>query len=599
MLPIHAVKQLTPLQFIRMLKLGAKKIIENENKINKLNVFPVSDHDTGTNIASLMRFLFAEEFTYENFSQLFTQIADVSLIGASGNSGIIFSSFFSGFALDQELLSNTLPISKFVTCMHSGVANAYLAVANPVEGTILSVMKAWVNALNESYLQTEDYLSLFLKSVPKTEEALNLTEQQLDILKQNHVVDAGAFAFVLMLQGMLEALQTETGTDVIEEHAALKIAITVPDHLHDAQSKYRYCFESTLLTQSYTNHIQSRLETLGDSLVTTKSPSYLKIHLHTDDPYQATEVIKTIGPIRGQKVDDIHLQYEITTHPKHRIALVIDSSADLPKDFIEEQQIHVIPIQVRVAQNTLLDRLTITLESLYEAVYKRGEKVSTSIPSPESVSRILNFLADYYDSIICITISEKVSGFHQLVLQQAKKISKKKISVINSKNISVAHGLIVMKAAEWVANQQTHDQIVRRVEDLVNNTTFYAAINNFKTVVQSGRMPQSVGSIANLLHFKPVITCDKEGKPALASATIGDKMSIRKLIKWVQQATENKSISAIAISHSLALEKAEKIADLIHQATGIKPIYIRETSATIGVHAGQGCIGVGIISNRE
>lgn len=597
MLQTHIVKQLSPPQFIRMLKLGAKKIIENEDKINKLNIFPVSDHDTGTNIASLMRFLFAEEFTYENFSQLFTQIADVSLIGASGNSGIIFSSYFSGLSLNQELPPQLLPISKFVTCMHGGVSNAYHAVANPVEGTILTVMKVWTNALNESYLGTDDYLSLFLKTVPKAEEALYQTQQQLQILKDNHVVDAGAYAFVLMLQGMLEALQTETGLNISDPTINMQSLVSMPEHVHDTQSKYRYCFESTLLTQSYSDQIQKQLESIGDSLVTTKSPSYLKIHLHTDHPLEATELINQIGPIRSQKVDDIQLQYDVTTHPKHRIALVVDSSADLPIEFINEHQIHVIPIQIRMGQNTLLDKLTVTLDVLYKAVYQKNEKVSTSIPSPEVVSRILNFLADHYDSIICLTLSEKVSGFYQLVAQQAKKIAKKKISIIDSKNLSAAHGLLTMKAAKLIADNKMHDDIVRQLEDNVKHAKFYAAVNNFKTVVQSGRAPKAVGSLANLLHFKPVITLDLNGKPALASAAIGDKMSERKLIKFVKQVTETNVNATIAITHSLAPEKAEKIAQLVYKATGIRPLYIRETSSTVGVHAGQGCVGVGILIN--
>lgn len=600
MLPTQQSKKLNPPQFIRMLKLGAKKIIENEETINKLNIFPVSDHDTGTNIASLMRFLFAEEFVYDNFSQLFTQIADVSLIGASGNSGIIFSSFFSGLAINEELRSNSLSINDFIKCMHLGVDNAYQSVSNPVEGTILSVMKAWVKALDEYQAKADDYLSLLTMAVPKVEEALYQTQQQLAILRENHIVDAGAFAFVLLLQGMHEGLQSKPDIDAIKNHDVdFSTHIKMPDHFHDKQSQFRYCFESTLLTQTDASPITPRLEALGDSLVTTKSPHYLKIHLHTDRPLAATEEILKVGPIRSQKVDDIQLQYEVTNHPKHPIALVIDSSADLPQAFIEEHQIHVVPIQVRIGQSTFLDRLTINLKSLYDAVYNDKARVSTSIPSPESVNRMLHFLADHYNSIICLTISEKVSGFFELLSQQAKKIPKKRISVVNSKTLSAAQGLLAMKAAEWIGSKLSHEEIVTKLEEATKHTTMFAAINNFKTVVQSGRAPQAVGSIANLLHFKPVITVDDNGKPALAAAAIGDRMSEKKLIRLVKQAAAKHSHASIAISHTKAPEKAQKMAGLIYEATGIKSLYILETSCALGVHAGDGCIGIGIISNRE
>jgi len=589
------LRELSTHLFIKMLKSGARKILENEDVINKLNIFPVSDHDTGTNIASLMRFVFAQEYTTQNFTELFTQIADASLIGASGNSGIIFSSFFSGLTQPPLSLTDKLTLTDFTTCMHYAVLNAYQAVSEPIEGTILTVMKAWEVSLEAISEQTEDYRLVITHGLQKTEEALYQTEYQLPLLTENKVVDAGGFAFVLLLQGMSEAIHNADDEEVKQQEESFNSHISLPSVMHDFQSNFQYCFESTLLTQADITQIAAELEKQGDSLVTTKSPSYTKIHLHTNNPITATRIIQKLGPIRYQKIDNIFQQYDVTHHRKFPIALVTDSTADLPMQFIIDNQIHIIPILIKMGENTYLDRISTNLEMLYEAINKQELKATTSVPSPESIARSLNFLADHFESIICITISEKLSGFNQLLLQQAKKLSGKQISVINSKSFSVGQGMLVMKTAELIKQHLSHQVIVQRIEHLVENTYAYAAINNFKAIVQSGRAPQMVGSIANLLHFKPIISVDHVGKTMLAAAAVGNKMSDKKLLRLLKTRLDEISPTSIAIAHAQALPKAELIAESIFKSFGVTPLYIHETSASLGLHAGEGSIAVGVL----
>lgn len=591
------VYHLTPNLFIQMLKAGAKKILAKESKINDLNVFPVNDHDTGTNIGGLMRFLLASHYPNNSFSNLFKHVADSSLIGAAGNSGIIFSAFFSGLALDKTLHGTTLSAKEFLQCIRAGVKEAYKAVANPVEGTVLTVMRTWTAAFGEQIEKVQDYIELFDSSIRQAEDALKETEHQLPVLERSHVVDAGAYAFLLMLKGMFDCLQKsdEHEVEVIEEET---YADQPMEHSHEIHSNHQYCFESILLTKSDPNAIRTALVGLGDSMVINRSPSFMKIHIHTDQPKDVTVELKKFGSIQSQKIDDMQKQFAITHQRKHRIALVTDSSADLPQDFIDANQIHVIPIQMRIGEHALLDGLTVDLEQVYEAINEEDKKATTAAPSPEIAYRYLSYLASRYESVIAITIASQMSGVHQLMSQQAKKIGPN-VTIIDSRKNSVAHGLLVMKAAELIASGCSHNEIVKKIDTLADNTNIFLAVNDFKTIAKSGRVPKSMGLIAGLAHFKPIMTLNAIGKSGVAAIAFGTTMSEKRLLGVLKKYMNLKCNYRVAIVHSLAADKAEKFAKLLKDKLGLTPIYIKETSCAVGLHAGKGCIAVGVLGESK
>lgn len=590
------VYHLTPNLFIQMLKSGAKKILAKESKINDLNVFPVNDHDTGTNIGGLMRFMLASHYPNNSFSNLFKHVADSSLIGAAGNSGIIFSAFFSGLALDKTLHGTTLSAKEFLNCIRAGVKEAYKAVANPVEGTVLTVMRTWAAAFGEQAEKGEDYIALFDASIRQAEDALKETEHQLPILERSHVVDAGAYAFLLLLKGMFDYLtQKDESTEVemIEEETYSDQPM---EHSHEIHSNHQYCFESILLTKSDPNAIRTALVGLGDSMVINRSPSFMKIHIHTDQPKDVTVELKKFGAIQSQKIDDMQKQFAITHQRKHRIALVTDSSADLPQHFIDANQIHVIPIQMRLGEHALLDGLTVDLEQVYEAINDEDKKASTAAPSPEIAYRYLSYLASRYESVIAVTIASQMSGVHQLMSQQAKKIGSN-VTIVDSRKNSVAHGLLVMKAAELIEQGLSHNEIVKKIDAIANDTNIYLAVNDFKTIAKSGRVPKSMGLVAGLAHFKPIMTLNATGKSAVAAIAFGATMAEKRMVNVVKKHMAGKRHYRIAIVHSLAAEKAEKMAKLLKEKLDVVPVFIKETSCAVGLHAGRGCIAVGVMED--
>lgn len=592
------IYNLTPEHFLDMLRMGAASVVAKEAFINQINYFPVSDHDTGSNLAALMRYISSASYSTTHLSQLLKQIADASLIGACGNSGMILSAFFIGFATTSENLGeNHFTTKQFVQCIEQGVKQATRSVLEPYEGTILTVMKAWSKALSEIARYSNDFILLFEKSISVAHDALERTRFQLRANKQQQVVDAGAFGFVQFILGMHKQLvnKTKMTSTPIEEIPFN----STNDHQHDENPDYQYCFEVLLKNDHTVGNLNEVLQTYGNSLVINQSPSYLKIHIHTNQPILLSEELKKFGVICHQKIDDMQKQWTIGHKRKYPIALVTDSAADIPKDWIEKHQIHQLPVQIRVGEHTFLDNMTINLETLYKSLHQENLTASTSPPSPESVKRYLHFLATHYESIIIVTTSSKLSSLHHIIATQAATIESKQVSVIDSRKLSAAQGLLVMRAAELISDGMEHQAIVNKIEDLRDNALFYFAADEFRTMIKSGRVPKILGLFAEWTKIKPILGLNSEGKPRIATVAFGRKMLQRKLIKQIKSVVQQTFHHTIALVHTASPEKAKKLAKQIYEETGIQINHIYETSCGIGLHAGKGCIGIAILKDQS
>lgn len=599
------ISALSPTLFLKMVFTGGKHIIQGENELNQLNVYPVPDGDTGSNMAALMRYIVAQSYPTENFGSLLTALADASLIGSCGNSGMILSAFFVGLANRQAVADNmTLSVNDFVDCLESGVNQAHRAVAQPVEGTILTVMKSWLNACIEARHHQKDFAGLFVSTLPTAEQTLTQTEFLLPVLKENHVIDAGAFGFTKFLQGMQHALQNPDQADTSWEIESAKLlpASHAVHHAELSPDAYRFCME-TLLAKSSDNldELRKKMSPICDSIVLNQSPSHLKAHVHTTDIMQCTEILKECGHIIYQKIDDIKMMWEVGEHRKHRIALVTDSSADIPQSIRDNAQIHTIPIQVRIGEDSFLDRLTVNLKTLFEHAGQPGYKTSTAAPTAEIIRRYLQFLATHYDSIIILSLSSRLSSTYQVLSNQAEFVAKStgvKIDVIDSHTLCSAHGLLLMKAANLLDQGKSHEEIVRATIDARDHVRFYVAINEMKTMRESGRLSKIMHKIADWGHVKPILSLDHTGQVGLAAVAFGKQKAWNKVITLLVKALKATQQYTLLISHTSSTENVDAFVQQIRDKTGAVITSICDTAPSIGVHAGRGAIAIALINEE-
>ncbi|MHA6260752.1 DAK2 domain-containing protein [Sporosarcina sp. CAU 1771] len=573
---------------------GASAVIKERNELNKINVFPVPDGDTGTNLAFTMNAIIEEAQVFESTKQTLESIADAALTGARGNSGIIFAQFINGFYLGLED-KNDISISSFSNSAKEAVDYARNSITNPVEGTMITVMKDWSDSLDALKDITEDFTEILTKSLHVALTSVKSTPEKLKVLRDFSVVDAGAKGFFYFLEGFANFIKS--GKVDIYQYNLDSVSINLAEnHLHeDVDLTYRFCTEALIKGENLNlDDIKLALSDLGNSLVVAGNKNKVRIHMHTNLPAEMIQRLKLFGQVLQQKADDMVRQYEAGYKRKHKIALVTDSIADLPKEMLDYHQIHMLPLNLLVDDSVYLDKVTIRPSYLYELMDDSTTYPSSSQPTLKAAENFLNGIASNYDSVIVVTVSSKMSGTFNTLNQAASNLSEKghQISVIDSKLNSGAQGLVVLKAAEEIEAGKHFEEVIQVVEDTIENTTIYVSIDTLKYMVRSGRLKKVQGTAAKLLNLKPVVSIDKEGEGIIIGKVFSKKANMKKILNLVRQQLESKEITSYAIVHADAQEKALDFEKIFTNLIGSKPAYTTDISSIVAMNAGIGCIAI-------
>lgn len=321
------IKTIDAALFQAMVQAGQYRLNQNEQHVNKLNVFPVPDGDTGTNMNLTMTSgaTAISNMTDEHVGTLNAAFAKGLLMGARGNSGVILSQLFRGFSKqiqEEETLNSQTLASAF---MH-GVEVAYKAVMKPVEGTILTVAREAAHAAVEAAKNTDDCLEVMEAVVAEGQKALDNTTNQLPVLKEVGVVDSGGQGLMFIYEGFLAGLK---GEELPEAHTATAQEFTgMINTQHDEESaqlgfdtediQFGYCTEIMVrlgegptVTDTFDyDEFRNFLNEIGDSLLVVADDEVVKVHVHTEEPGTVLAHGLKYGSLIKVKVDNMRLQHE-------------------------------------------------------------------------------------------------------------------------------------------------------------------------------------------------------------------------------------------------------------------------------------------------
>lgn len=271
--------------------------------VNSLNVFPVPDGDTGTNMSLTLKTALeeAQKAHPQSMKESVSALSAGSLIGARGNSGVILSQIIRGMATAADS-KQALTTEDFTQMLMKATEVAYKAVVTPVEGTILTVIRRMAECA--ATLHEEEYIPYMKELLQTGRQAVKETTSQLPALAEAHVVDAGGQGLVLLFEGMLKSLSGEAVSSGVVEGAEQK-------EEHEPHEKLRYRYDTVLLVSSENlpkEEISAKLTAQGDSLVMASAGGLTKIHVHTNEPYEAMRYLMTFAPLREGHIED--MQYE-------------------------------------------------------------------------------------------------------------------------------------------------------------------------------------------------------------------------------------------------------------------------------------------------
>lgn len=577
---------------------GANQVILNMELLNKINVFPIQDGDTGNNLASLMQTMIDESREENTVKQTLVSFSDAAIHGARGNSGIIFAQYLNG--LSQEISElEIVNYEQYAQASQRAVDYAYGSIETPVEGTILTVMSEWGKALTDEIKSLVNIKELLEKALDRVDYALTQTQYQLKELKKAKVVDAGAKGFVLFVQGISDYLSSENKIELkLQAKTKTHIEDIKVEHDLNAVITHRYCTEALIegngLNQS---DIKEKIKILGESLVVAGNEHLMRIHIHTNQPEKIFSILYKEGRIIYQKVDDMKKQQDVVLNRKYKIALLSDSIADIPQKLIDDEQIHIINLNILFGETSFLDKLTITPRRLLEYSKDSDTLPSSSQPDEKQIENILNYIKNYYDSLIVITVSKALSGTFNTISRVANRLKDEnfEISIINSKQNSGAQGLLLAKAARLIREGKAHEEVVQEVQTSIGKSKILVLVKNLDNMIKSGRLSTNMGKIGKIIGLKPIVTLDENGDGGLGGLAFTEKGGLKVLKRHINKVMKNNEIEAYNIVHINNLEEAKEMEVIFTKLIGKKPNYLVESSSIVAVGAGDRSLAISYI----
>jgi DegV family protein with EDD domain len=574
---------------------GIHCVVADQNFLNKINVYPVADGDTGTNLSlSLSAALGVLQKPGEkHLGTLLAATADALLDGARGNSGAIMAQFFQGVSDSAGELTR-FTTATFSKAIRSGSDYAHDALSNPQEGTILSVIASFATDIEQQIAgaQQSDFVAVFSAALPNLDKTLEKTTEQLDVLRKAGVVDAGAKGFVDLVKGMSEFIlhgeilpkpdMTLMPTEVME----------MPEQSGESY-EYRYCTECMVIADEIDRRkLREALSSLGESLVLAGSKRKAKIHIHVNDAQAVFDVGRRFGNVSGEKADDLHRQQDSSHRSKRNFLVTTDSAADIADSDMERLDIHMVPCRIQFGNRGYLDKVSITSNEFYEQLANNPQHPTTSQPAPGDFRRQFQYLASHSPDVISINLSDAASGTYAAAQSAATRTDAYgEVHVINSLNASLGQGLLTVFAAECGAAGMSAQRTIAAVESLIPVTHTYCVLGNLDYAVRGGRIPKWVKTIAASMRVTPIIRSTPEGKFKLGTCLFGRRNIPARFAKYIAGQIRDKGPMVVAIGHAICPDKAATFeTNLRKNLQDIERITVSELGTALGVHGGPGTL---------
>lgn len=587
------------------LRSGIHRVLHQQEMLNRINVFPVADGDTGTNLCiSLGAALntLARPGS-DGLGVFLAGLADVLLDSARGNSGAIVAQFFQGVSDAAEDLVDFSP-RNFADAMSKGSEYAHDALSDPREGTILSVIAVFAECLSD-HVDTEPDTTLsasMARATAAANRALVRTEQQLDVLKKAGVVDAGAQGFVTLIEGMTDYFANGHMSDAPDSAEVIVDLATIDPGGAHADLEFRFCTECVVTGEDIDRRkLREQLAAIGNSLVLAGTKRKAKIHIHVNEPEAVFELARRHGELGGMKADDMHRQQHSAHEQSARFAVITDSAADIPDEDMERLDIHMVPCRIQFGDRGYLDKVSITTREFFEELATNPLPPTTSQPAPGDFRRQFEYLASHFEDVISINLTPKVSGTLQAAESAAARTrSPGRVHVVNSNNASLGQGQLAVFAAECAAAGLDIDTTMTALLEMVGKTTSFGLIRDLSYAVRGGRVPKSKKLIADWLHLTPVIRTKPDGSISASGILPGTGNLLPKFARYVTKHSRQDVDLHLAIGHAICEDDASELeAHLLELMPNVTRHTLTGLGSALGAHGGPGSIVVGVQEYRN
>ena len=582
------------------ISIGIKNLIAHQKTLDEINVFPVPDGDTGTNMAFTLMPIITDLKNQipERADDTMSLIANTALESARGNSGTIIAQFYYGMHKSFNGLES-INVEQFSAGLKQGYESAIESLVNPEEGTIITVMRDVSDKAQEfTKNNSQDFISFVKHIFIEAEKSLKSTKTILKILKKSDVVDSGALGFVLLIQGVLNVLEQGRGGRIQTTHLDISYQLEKIENLHkdiDFKIENKFCTECVVKGENISRkELKSKIKDFGDSMVIAGSQKKVKVHIHTNYPAKLFKMCSVYGNVIDKKVDDMTKQEKsIHHHGASSIAIVTDSGADLPDEYLKE--IHVVPVKYSFGRQQHIDKVTQTVKEFYDQMAVDPNHPKTSQPTARDFIKMYDFVASHYNNIISLHLSSKLSGTYQSAINGSKSTKASNINIIDSASASVGMGLLAMHAVDLKQEGKPYDEILKQINIKKAETQIYLLLHDLSYAVKGGRVPQKVKTIANLFRLTPILTANKVGKLKAAGVLFGKSHVISKFSRFLDKKINPDYNYRMLIAHANCKSKGQNLErHILAKFPNISSNYLLELGGGLGAHAGPGAMVIGL-----
>ena len=582
----------------RALIAGARRVIARRELLNRINVFPVPDGDTGSNLAFTLGGVLAGALSRRTLDagELLRRVGEDAVDGARGNSGAILAQFLTGVA-EAAGPTRTLDAPAFARAVRAGARSARQALSEPREGTILSVITAFADALDAH--GGDSVGAWFGRALEHSRRALADTPNQLPVLARAGVVDAGAQGFVDLLEGIHDFIDSgaiaAAGLAVDDDGRADLEAAQAHGEAGEADPAHRWCSECLLVGDGLDRAaLRAAVGELGSTcVVIAGSHARLRLHAHVADPAALFALVARFGRVEGTKADDMLAQAR-TAAGAAGVAVITDSAADLPAEAMQRLNIHMVPARVNFGDQDYLDKVGLSTAEFYRKLRTELVLPRTSQPPPGDFRRQFEFLLSHHRSLVYVGLSRTISGTLQSAETAAQRGHPDRTYVFDTGNASGGEGLLAMRAGELAAAGADAATILAELARLKPLTQTWAIARDIRHAVRGGRIPAWARPVVEWLGLTPVAKMRPDGTLGMAGGLFGKRDAPERFAAYIARRVDAMQPLRLIVGHCDAPADGETLLSELRRRLTVREGWLVETGSAVGAHAGPGALVVSL-----
>jgi uncharacterized protein len=580
----------------RSLFAAADWVAAGRDEINRINVFPVPDGDTGTNFTLTLRAV-ADALRALGDAPLpetARTAARAAVLGARGNSGMMLAHFLLGFseALGDREQASTRDIA---AALRHGADRLYESLDDPREGTILTVAREAAAAAERAAIDSGDIGQFMNRLLGEAEQALARTPELMAVLKEAGVVDAGGKGFVRMLEGVVRYIE---GDPILPAGPESPAPFAIPAAMVEVavERDFQFCTEVLVRGEQLppANEVRAAMHNFGGSVQVAVVTDVLKVHVHTDTPEAVFSYAARWGRIETTKADDMRAQHRRLSHGERRpVAVVVDSSADLADAILDRHHIAIVPLQVVFGNELFRDRVELRPDEFYRRLRDAKDLPTTSQPAPAEFVRVFRDALQEADEVVAVLLSSALSGTHSAGGAAVKAAGLAGVSVVDSRTVSLGAGMLALRAAELAESGWRAADIVTELERLRSQTGAFITVDRYDNLLRSGRVTRGKAWVGGLLDVKPILSLDPAGRVVPIDRVRGrEQVAPRVLSLLERRLTPRPRAVRFGVAHADAPDVAERVRTALVAAYRPRDCFVSVATGVLGTHVGEGAWGV-------